>query len=95
MKNILITGGSRGIGAACVKEFSKNGFRVFLNYNNSEKSAKKLADETGAIPIKADISNSDEVKKMIDFTAKFVNCAQRHLTNINDFKAEALGSGLN
>lgn len=67
MKNILITGGSRGIGAACVKEFSKNGFRVFLNYNNSEKSAKKLADETGAIPIKADISNSDEVKKMIDF----------------------------
>lgn len=67
MKNILITGGSRGIGAACVKEFSKNGFRVFLNYNNSEKAAKKLADETGAIPVRADISNSDEVRKMIDF----------------------------
>lgn len=65
MKNVLITGGSRGIGAACVKKFSEEGFRVFLNYNTSEKRAFKLAEETGAIPVKADISDMGQVKKMV------------------------------
>jgi 3-oxoacyl-[acyl-carrier protein] reductase len=67
MKNVLITGGSRGIGAACVREFSKKDYRVFFNYNQSEEAAKQLSSETGAIPVKADISKSDEVEKMIDF----------------------------
>ena len=42
MKNILITGGSRGIGKACVYEFSNNGYRVFLNYNKSSDEAEKI-----------------------------------------------------
>lgn len=67
MKNVLITGGSRGIGRACVYEFIKNGYRVFLNYNKSEKKALKICEDTGAIPVKADISNSEEVKKAADF----------------------------
>lgn len=67
MKNVLITGGSRGIGKACVYEFVKNGYRVFLNYNKSEEEALKICDETGAIPIKADISKAAEVKKAADF----------------------------
>lgn len=67
MKNVLITGGSRGIGKACVYEFSKAGYRVFLNYNNSRSEAEKIKSETGAVIIKADISKSDEVKKMADF----------------------------
>lgn len=67
MKNVLITGGSRGIGKKCVYEFSKAGYRVFLNYNNSQYDAEKISDETGAVIIKADISKSDEVKKMADF----------------------------
>lgn len=64
MKNILITGGSRGIGAACVREFSQKGYRVFLNYNRSDKEAKKIAEDTGAILVKADISNYNEVLQM-------------------------------
>ena len=42
MKNVLITGGSRGIGKACVYEFSNNGYRVFLNYNKSIDEAEKI-----------------------------------------------------
>lgn len=42
MKNVLITGGSRGIGKACVYEFSNNGYRVFLNYNKSSDEAEKI-----------------------------------------------------
>lgn len=67
MKNVLITGGSRGIGKACVYEFIKNGYRVFLNYNNSKNEAEKIAQETGAVIVKADISKTDEVLKMAEF----------------------------
>ncbi len=67
MKNVLITGGSRGIGKACVYEFSKAGYRVFLNFNKSKNEAEKIADETGAIPIKADVSKKEEVEKAANF----------------------------
>lgn len=67
MKNVLITGGSRGIGEACVREFIKNNYRVFFCYNKNEERAKRLAEETGAVQIKCDISKSDEVNKMVDF----------------------------
>lgn len=67
MKNVLITGGSRGIGEALVKEFSKNGYRVFFCYNKSEEKAKTIAEKTNSIPFKCDISKYDEVKRMIDF----------------------------
>lgn len=70
MKNILVTGASRGIGKAVCEEFSKNGCRVFLNYNKSENEAEKTAEETGAILVKADVSNSDEVDKMSEFIHK-------------------------
>lgn len=67
MKNVLITGGSRGIGAACAREFAKNGFRVFLNYNSNEKAASEISKETGAVILKADVSNSEEINKMVDY----------------------------
>ena len=64
MRNVLITGASRGIGAECAREFTRNGDRVFINYNSSKTAAEKIAAETGAIPVKADVSNFDEVNKM-------------------------------
>ena len=71
MKNVLITGGSRGIGAACVKEFAKNGYRVFFSFNKSDKQAEKLCAETGAVSFKADVSNSDEVSEMTEKIHKY------------------------
>ena len=67
MKNVLITGGSRGIGKACVYEFSNNGYRVFLNYNKSSDEAEKIKNETGAVIVKADVSNSKQVNDMAEF----------------------------
>lgn len=66
MKNVLITGGSRGIGAECVRKFTNEGYRVFLNYSKSDNRALELAEETDAVLVKADISKSDEIEKMKD-----------------------------
>ena len=61
MKNVLITGGSRGLGKALVEAFSKNGYNVAFTYNKSENEAKRLAKELSVFPVKADSRNENEV----------------------------------
>lgn len=77
-KTVLITGASRGLGSAIATLFAKNNHNVILNYNNSEKEAKELAQDLSKygveiLPIKADITNEQEIEKMIE-------------TSINKFK---------
>lgn len=55
---VLITGGSRGIGEACVRAFCQKGNSVAFLYHTNHERAKTLADQTGAIAICADVSNS-------------------------------------
>ena len=55
---ILVTGGSRGIGRACVEYFSSLGHSVAFIYKQSYEHAKTLSDKTGAYAICADISDS-------------------------------------
>lgn len=59
---VLITGGSRGIGAECVRRFVSEGNTVSFIYNNSDRAAGKLSAETGAIAIKADVSDKTMLK---------------------------------
>ena len=44
-KTVFITGGSRGIGAACVKKFSKEGWNVAFTYNENKEAADRLVSE--------------------------------------------------
>lgn len=67
MKNVLITGASRGIGAATARIFAKNGNRVFINYNKSKSSAEALASEIGGIAVQADVSDSARVSDMFEY----------------------------
>ncbi len=55
---VLITGGSRGIGEACVRAFCRQGDRVAFLYHTNHERAKSLALETGAIAIAADVSDA-------------------------------------
>ncbi len=64
MKNVLITGSSRGIGAATARLFAKEGCNVYINYNKSEEKALELASSLGACAIKADVGNPNEVENM-------------------------------
>ena len=61
MLTALITGGSRGIGAAMVRAFCQAGYRTAFFYLNSAEAAQTLSAETGAIAIRCDVRSSAEV----------------------------------
>ena len=70
MKNVLITGGSRGIGRAMVSLFSENGYSVAFTYKESDESASELSRLTGALAIKADSSVPAEIQKAVETVRK-------------------------
>ena len=71
-KTVFITGGSRGIGAECVKIFSENGYNVAFSYLNSEDKAAAISEKYGALSIKANVSVSCEIAAAIEkATLKF------------------------
>lgn len=61
MKTALITGGSRGIGAAAVRAFCAAGYTVAFFYRENEAAAKSVAEETGAWAVRCDVRSSREV----------------------------------
>lgn len=61
MRTALITGGSRGIGAACVRAFAQAGYRVAFLYRTQRADALALAQQTGALALQADVSDSAQV----------------------------------
>ena len=66
MKTALVTGASRGIGAAVVKRLAQEGYRVAVNYNHSQEKAEALAAEVGGMAVQADVSDPAQVGKMVD-----------------------------
>jgi cyclic-di-GMP-binding biofilm dispersal mediator protein len=58
-KNILVLGGSRGIGAAVVRRFAEDGGMVAFTYAGSKAAAEALAAETGAEAIRTDSADRD------------------------------------
>jgi cyclic-di-GMP-binding biofilm dispersal mediator protein len=58
-KNVLVLGGSRGIGAAIVRRFSTAGALVAFTYAGSQDAANALASETGATAIQANSADRD------------------------------------
>ncbi len=61
MSAIVITGGSRGIGAAAVARFAAQGHRVFFLYEKAHDAARTLAESTGATPICCDVADRQKV----------------------------------
>ncbi|MBE6980038.1 MAG: SDR family oxidoreductase [Ruminococcaceae bacterium] len=61
MKNVVITGGSRGIGAAAVALFAAKGDRVYFLYEKEHEAAALVASNTGATAICCDVSDSAAV----------------------------------
>ena len=62
MRRVLISGGSRGIGRACVEAFAAAGDRVAFLYRSREAEAWAVAEATGAVAIRADVGDPDAVR---------------------------------
>jgi 3-oxoacyl-[acyl-carrier protein] reductase len=70
-RTALVTGGSRGIGAAISRALAEVGAAVAINYRERTDEAKKLAEDlrkTGVnvITVRADVSLAEAVSKMVD-----------------------------
>jgi len=68
-KTVLVTGGSKGIGRACVEAFATQGANVIINYAHDEKVAQETGNSIAKYGIKtlvvqADIANQTEVDAM-------------------------------
>lgn len=94
---VLITGGSRGIGAAMVRLFSQNGWRVAFTYLQNENSAQMISQETGALALRCDAASEAETEKMSNtvlrrfghLNALICNAGISHVALLQDMTAEA------
>lgn len=64
--NIVITGGSRGIGAEAVRFFSAQGHTVRFLYEKNHDAARAVAQQTGAEAVCCDVANRDAVFQALD-----------------------------
>ena len=62
MATVVITGGSRGIGAEGVRQFAARGDRVYFLYEKEHEKAQAVAKETGATAICCDVADGQAVK---------------------------------
>ena len=65
--NVFVTGGAKGIGAACAEKFAADGCNVVINYKTSREQAEKLREKIGSehcLCVQGDCSDEADVNRM-------------------------------
>ena len=65
MPHLFLTGGSRGIGAATVRRFAREGWRVSFCYEKNEAAARVLSAQTGADGFRCDAADPEAVLALV------------------------------
>jgi len=65
-KTAVVTGGSRGIGRAIVRRLARDGARVVFSFREDETAAGALAQETGAVAVRADQANLSNLDALFE-----------------------------
>jgi len=65
-KTALVTGGSRGIGAAVARELARAGAAVVVGYRSGAEEAAAIASELEGRAVQADVSNADDAKRLVE-----------------------------
>ncbi len=71
-RSVLVTGASRGIGAAIARAFAENGDRVALHFGSATDAARKVRDSlagSGHVLAQADLSDPEAIRRMVDDAA--------------------------
>jgi 3-oxoacyl-[acyl-carrier protein] reductase len=99
-KAALITGGSRGIGAACVRLFARAGADIVFSYNRDAEAAERVAQEsrrhgTRVEFFKADLAKMSPAEKLVRFTQERLGrldilVANAGIWNVEDLPIERM-----
>jgi NAD(P)-dependent dehydrogenase (short-subunit alcohol dehydrogenase family) len=86
-KVALITGSSRGIGAATARQLAKEGYKLCINYRSNQTAAEILVAELSAchidcIAVQADVSQEDQVIKLFECIDKELGCITALVNNV-------------
>jgi 3-oxoacyl-[acyl-carrier protein] reductase len=65
-KTALITGGSRGIGAAIARELASAGASVVVGYRSGAEEAQAVAQEIGGSSVQADVASPEEARRLVE-----------------------------
>jgi 3-oxoacyl-[acyl-carrier protein] reductase len=93
MANVVITGGSRGIGKAAVELFAARGDRVWFLYEKNHDAAREVAENTGATPICCDVADKAAVQQafaaIADVDILICNAGVMHFGLLSDMEESA------
>ena len=92
-RTALVTGGSRGIGAAVVRAFAELGMNVGCGYRTGREQAEELARENGAqvIPLYYDLCNADSAVGALNAVADSWGRLDSLVVNASIWKGGKLG----